>query len=935
MSKIKKILTSCIFAAVIIIVSAVVLINFAGTSTPPLSEDVISDLTSDLSIRPENSVYTESLSFSHLPGIYKSSFLLEMYPEAAGGTIRYTTDCTKPKLSSMEYTEPLRISTGKDSGDGVSVSVIRAAVFGSDGKQIGNEVTATYLVTSESDTRYSSMIISIVAEPDDLYDYDRGIMVEGAIAAEFRRKKPAGWATGNLNANYTQRGREWEREAHIEFFGSDGTVMMSQNGGIRISGGWTRTNSQKSFRIFARNEYEAGKSLFYCDLFPGLTSIYGDPINEFKSLLLRTGSNNNSSSVISSQTLMRLADNTDVFNAASRFAAVYVNGKYYGILGVYEDYSTQYFEARYGMESDYITGIKGAVDISGPTSWILDTGDESEFQLFLDMVDFISDNDMTNAANYSIACKMLDIENFVQYVCFQSYIGNWDWLPNSNNMRVWRYNKDGYNPDAEKYGFDGRWRFMLKDMDLSAGYGNDPNSGLTQYLNAKGTLKVNDMFRSLFKNEQFKALVAATYCDFINSIFETSNVLYSITEMQLASVGEMQYFLNYYNYNGKRLSSWDSAVARNRKYFVDRYTFAMKDMVKVFGVSWNNVSVDISEGGSLKINTLTLDSSYNGTPLNYLGEISYSFNVIPDDGWELKSISVDGGKYSETDKTISLNGAGKAVSIKAEFVKSADYTAKTLKSGLIINEIKYQAVTSDTTPDWIEIYNNSDKSIYLKDYQLIYVKNGGDIRKAGDIKGEFKFPSVTIEPYEYLVIVCDGNQSLSNKYTLHAGFKLAHGYDLVLAVNSVSGEIDRASMPKNNLKTGLSRSLARNPDTGDWMTMNVTQSTPYKKNTTAPMQYDIMSTVPVKQLYGKTFLNMGNVEGIFIERAGKEGLWIKSDELRNFLGSSTATTQLINRLKGYSDDNGYYTLDQVMNELTSHQLIYIKSLNVRVYLKIS
>ena len=69
-----------------------------------------------------------------------------------------------------------------------------------------------------------------------------------------------------MPGNYTQKGKEWEREATMQVF-EDGQLAVTQNVGIRIHGGATRSYPQKSFKVFARKEYGAVKLEY--DLFSG------------------------------------------------------------------------------------------------------------------------------------------------------------------------------------------------------------------------------------------------------------------------------------------------------------------------------------------------------------------------------------------------------------------------------------------------------------------------------------------------------------------------------------------------------------------------------------------------------------------------------------------------------------------------------------------
>ena len=64
-------------------------------------------------------------------------------------------------------------------------------------------------------------------------------------------KKLEGW---QHEANYTQRGKEWERPVYCEYLSADGSVLFGQDMGIRIMGAASRNESQKSLRLTARED---------------------------------------------------------------------------------------------------------------------------------------------------------------------------------------------------------------------------------------------------------------------------------------------------------------------------------------------------------------------------------------------------------------------------------------------------------------------------------------------------------------------------------------------------------------------------------------------------------------------------------------------------------------------------------------------------------
>ena len=103
-------------------------------------------------------------------------------------------------------------------------------------------------------------VLSLVTDPDGLFDDKIGIYVPGDR-----------YEGNERTGNYWTSGLKWEREAHLEFFESDGRFGFAQGVGIRIHGGITRAWPQKTLRIYARREYGPDK-IFY-DLFPAIMSM--------------------------------------------------------------------------------------------------------------------------------------------------------------------------------------------------------------------------------------------------------------------------------------------------------------------------------------------------------------------------------------------------------------------------------------------------------------------------------------------------------------------------------------------------------------------------------------------------------------------------------------------------------------------------------------
>lgn len=98
------------------------------------------------------------------------------------------------------------------------------------------------------------------------------------------------------------------------------------------------------------------------------------------------------------------------------------------------------------------------------------------------------------------------------------------------------------------------------------------------------------------------------------------------------------------------------------------------------------------------------------------------------------------------------------------------------KSGLIINELmisnsKYIPQNGGQYYDWIELKNNSNKTISLKDY---YISN--DLK---DMK-MYNLPDIKLKPHEFIILVASGDSNLSNNQYYHVNFKLSNNDGIYL-----------------------------------------------------------------------------------------------------------------------------------------------------------
>ena len=259
----------------------------------------------------------DTITFSQESGFYPNDFTLTL-TSSDNSKIFYTTDGSDPTSSktAQEYSGPIQVKDrsnepniysdyAEDENSAISVSrgtgykkppflvekgmVVRAAA--KNGQNFGKIHEKSYFVTTGQLAQYKEFtVISLVTNPDNLFDPDKGIYVTGTQYINWKNsgsfnpaKSP--WDVDNV-CNYFSSGSDWEREASIAIF-ENGKVTIEQNVGIRIKGSSTRNVQQKNFNVYAREKY-GNKKIKSSTLFPDNYDINGKQITEYDSICFRS-----------------------------------------------------------------------------------------------------------------------------------------------------------------------------------------------------------------------------------------------------------------------------------------------------------------------------------------------------------------------------------------------------------------------------------------------------------------------------------------------------------------------------------------------------------------------------------------------------------------------------------------------------------------------
>ena len=183
----------------------------------------------------------KEIKFSHDSGFYDEAFDLTLSSDS--GRIFYTQDISKPDETKDLYVEPIRISDATEKENTVSsitevvpyfneevignvkhfdypysipdyyvdkANVIKAYAIDNQGL-MSNVSTKVYFVGFQEKLGYDGMnIVSINADPYDLFDYEDGVFVTGSLLDEWYAQQdplPSSNYVEGGNANHMEIGR--------------------------------------------------------------------------------------------------------------------------------------------------------------------------------------------------------------------------------------------------------------------------------------------------------------------------------------------------------------------------------------------------------------------------------------------------------------------------------------------------------------------------------------------------------------------------------------------------------------------------------------------------------------------------------------------------------------------------------------------------------
>lgn len=601
--------------------------------------------------------------FSHVGGFYKEAFNLVLATNYTGAIICYTLDGSIPTKESEHYSKPIQIAAKTN-----EAAVVRARVY-KDGYPKSQVITQSFFVDKNIGSAYNTPVISLVTDPENLFDYEKGIFVAGKVFDQWKINFPIVKKQQFKPGNYSQRGKNWGREANVELYEPDGRAGLNQNITIRVSGGSSRANTIKSLSLRASKAFD-NKETFIYDFFDGRAKGLKNEshIDEFSEVLLRTSGTDSEKSFFRDAFMQSLIRELMALDTQSTKPCIlYINGEYFGIRNIREAYNKSYISTHYNMDEKDVVMIKNPTGYPGVEIQEGYAGDEMHYN---QIIAFVKKNDIKADSNYNFIKTQMDIDNYIDYNVLQIYCDNSDWP--GNNVCVWRKRTQVYKPNAP-YGHDGRWRWMVFDLDHGFGLFEREeaakSNSLKRATDANGRSWPNPpwstlLLRTLLENSEFKNQFINVFADRLNTIFSPEAVVEKIEAMEKIYYPNIDNHIKRWNLHDKRIENWLKEIEVMKTFAIERSKYIRQYIAEYFQLSGTaKLRIEMNEGGIVKVNSLEI--GYGKVPWEgtYFKDIPVTVEAVSEPGFVFSRWE---GIIKSQEKTITIN-LSQASNLKAVF----------------------------------------------------------------------------------------------------------------------------------------------------------------------------------------------------------------------------------------------------------------------------
>lgn len=374
----------------------------------------------------------------------------------ASGAIYYTLDGSVPSADSTLYTGPITVD---------KTTLIRALAV-EDGAAPSRVRTLSYFVGEES----TLPVLSLVTDNSALFSYV-----------------------------YWRGVKYYEIPASLTLYDSDGGGF-SMACGVSMKG-WTSLKDPKKSMGVSFSGYGEGNLQY---------DLYGNGVTEFSKLAIRCGQDY-PLAVFRTELFEELCAEVgdSVMTQAGRYCLLFIDGEYWGIYNLKEDFTRQYYAEHMGVSKSSVTMLRSPID--------------RDNELYQDVYAFVLNNDMSDPDNYEQFCAKFDVDSLIDWIIMEGYCANSDV---NGNMRYFRSTEG-----------DGKWRVAFYDLDWTF---REQSLVFYNVFRPTRIVQISPLCNALLKNEEFRMKLARRCVELSRSVLSNEHVLALIDEYEALLEPEME-----------------------------------------------------------------------------------------------------------------------------------------------------------------------------------------------------------------------------------------------------------------------------------------------------------------------------------------------------------------------------------------------------------
>ena len=633
-------------------------------------------------------------------------------------------------------------------------------------------VTRSYIKTSSN---YTLPVISIVGDKKYFTDPKIGIDCDG---------DGTNGQTGNGQDWPRNYNCDWDRPANFSYLTPEGEMLFNQDVNIAVSGGWTRSQRFRSFKLKANKIYD-GQNRFDYSFFPQ------KPYIRNKTLLVRNGGNDiwvhNARFV--DPALETIIQRSGIDLDVQSYVPIieYVNGELRGVLNLREPNNDKFAYANWGYDDEELDAFENLT---------MKNGDDIVLNRIFEL-----GNNINAEGAYEELKTLLDIDEFTNYMACTMYLNNTDWP--DNNLKGYRSR------------LDGRYRFVSFDLDYAFDL-RGQNSGdnpFTFFYKFRNNGNINQEFVQFFLNllnhDGYRRKFIDTFCVVAGSVFEPTRAGQIVDEL-LAKVKPMTQLMRQQGINdGHDPDRAANTIKDKLEGRSDKLIGFMKQFSQMKLSSAVKKSVTLksdTEGARLFVNGINVPyADFKGhlfSPVTLSAEAPAGYRFA---GWKQNGSIISENATMNLPSGTNISITATFTPITSQFTNPVRINEVSADNGIYVNEYFKRN-------DWVELYNTTSEPI---DVEGMYLSdNVNKPKKYMITKGDTQ-TSTVIPAHGFLIVWCD---KLEPQSQLHASFKLSNGNEDVLLTAADESWTDRFTY--SQMKSD--ETAGRYPDGADQViTMNV------------------------------------------------------------------------------------------------------------------